>query len=107
GEYELRAESHRFNWHLIALNQRGGVQTEDELAENLRFETLKDYDDWLARLRNLPAYVNQTIDLLREGIRQKMVLPRVVMQRIPEQTQKQLVARPEDSGFFRPLKAIP
>ncbi len=103
-EYARRIEGHPFNWHLVALNQRGGIQTEDELAENLRFDTLQDYEDWLARLRNLPAYVDQTIELLREGIRQGMVLPKVVMQRIPEQIDKQFVADAEESGFFRPFK---
>ena len=105
--YERRVEGHRFNWHLIALNQRGGVQTEDELAENLRFTTLEDYQDWVERLRNLPRYVDQTIELLREGIRQGMVLPRVVMERIPDQIRKHVVRNPEESGFYRPFLAIP
>ena len=106
-EYARRIEGHPFNWHLIAVNQRGGVQTEDELAENLRFDTLQDYEDWLGRLRNLPAYVDQNIELLREGIRQGMVLPKVVMQRVPEQIDKQIVHNADESGYFRPFKQFP
>ena len=33
----------------------------------------------------LPAYVDQTIALLQEGVRRKMVWPRVVLERIPPQ----------------------
>lgn len=101
--YARRVEGHPFNWHLIALNQRGGVQTEDELTEILRFSTLDDYEDWLERLRRLPNYVDQTIELLEEGIRLGMVLPRVVMERIPDQIQRQVVTEAERSGFFRPF----
>ena len=100
-------EGQPFNWHLIALNQRGGVQTENELTETLRFETTQDYEDWLGRLRNLPAYVDQNIELLREGIRAGMVLPKVVMERVTDQIDKQIVRNPTESGFFRPFRQIP
>ena len=34
----------------MPINQRGGIQTLDELGDRLRFETVKDYEDWVARL---------------------------------------------------------
>jgi uncharacterized protein (DUF885 family) len=53
--YEEHVEAHQYRWYLIPLNQRGGVQNADELADALRFETVKDYEDWLARLRFSPC----------------------------------------------------
>ena len=82
-DYENAVEEHRYRWHLIPLNQLGGVQTADELADALRFETLKDYDDWLARLHALPVYIEQTTALMREGIKQQILLPKIVLERIP------------------------
>ena len=104
---ESALEEYGFRWHLIPLNQREGIQLADELGDALRFETLKDYEDWIGRLRGFGAYVDQTILLMREGIRARMVLPKVTMQRVPGQIDKQIVARPEESPFYKPFKQFP
>ena len=102
--YETATEEHAFHWYLVPLNQREGIQTADELADALRFETVKDYEDWIARLRSFPAYLDQTIVLMREGIRERIVQPKVVMQRVPAQIDKQIVDTPEESPFYKPFK---
>jgi uncharacterized protein (DUF885 family) len=84
-DYEIEVEGYQYRWFLIPLSQRGGVQTANELADALRFETLKDYDDWLARLRALPARIEQTIALMRQGIQERIILPKIVLERIPAQ----------------------
>ena len=105
-EKDLRegVDGYKYRWHLVPLNQRGGIQTESELADLLRFETVKDYEDWLARLRAFPAMMDQTIALMREGARVRMIHPRVIMERIPAQIDKQITAAPDDSPFFAPFK---
>lgn len=106
-DYETSVEGYKFRWHLVPLNQRGGIQTEDDLGDLLRFTTVKDYEDWIARLRAFPAYMDGTLALLREGVRVRMVHPRIISERIPGQIDKQLVSNPEESPFFRPFKRIP
>ena len=106
-DYEVAIEGHQYHWYLAPLNQRGGIQTADELADSLRFETLKDYEDWLARLRAFPTHVDQTMALMREGMRERVMLPKVVMQRVPGQIDKQIVADPEASPFFKPFRHFP
>ncbi len=106
-QYAQSIEAHPFRWHLVPLNQRGGIQTEDELADSLRFDTVKDFEDWLARLRALPRYVEQTTALMREGIRVRMVQPKIVMQRVPAQIEKQIVGDAEKSPFYKPFANIP
>ena len=106
-DYETNAEEYKFRWYLIPLNQRGGIQTENELADSLRFETIKDYEDWIARMRSFPVYMDQTIALMREGIKARMLLPKVIMQRIPAQIDKQIVADPQQSLFYKPFKRFP
>ena len=100
-------EAHRFRFYLAPLDQRGGPQTADELASSLRFTTLKDYEDWLARLQSFPKRLEQIADVMREGIKARIVQPRIVMSRIPAQLDKQIVAKPEDSGFFKPFRKFP
>jgi uncharacterized protein (DUF885 family) len=106
-DYEADVEEYRYRWHLVPLNQRGGIQTSDELGSQLRFQTVKDYEDWVARLRSFPAYMDQTIALMREGIRTRTLLPKVIMQRIPDQIDKQIVADAAASLFYRPFQRMP
>ena len=101
------SEGYRFRFFLCPLSQQGGVQDADETINNLRFTTRKDYEDWMARLEKLPAYVEQTTTLLRQGIKENIVLPKIVMGRIPAQIAKQIVDKPEDSPFYRPFKTLP
>jgi uncharacterized protein (DUF885 family) len=88
---------------LIPLNQRGGIQTADELADALRFQTVKDYEDWLARLNSFPVYMEQTIGLMRAGIKARMLLPKIVLERIPAQIDHQIGADPKASPFYKPF----
>jgi uncharacterized protein (DUF885 family) len=106
-ETQLAVEEFGHRWHLIPLTQREGIQTADELADALRFETVKDYDDWIARCRGLSALADQTIALMREGIRQQRVQPKITMQRVPAQIDKQITATPEASPFYKPFAQFP
>lgn len=97
----------RFRRYLLPINQRGGIQTADELTERLRFETLKDYEDWIARLRAFPEWMQQNIALMKEGAKERIMWPRIVLERVPAQIEKQIVKDPEQSPFFKPFKKFP
>ena len=105
--YELEVEAHQYRWYLLPLSHRGGIQTRNALADSLRFATVKDYEDWLARLRGFPTLMDQTIALMREGIRGGMVHPKVIMDRVPAQIAAQIVDDPAESLFFKPFKRFP
>ena len=100
-------DGQRFHFYLCPLNQRGGIQNADEILEDLRVSTPQDYKDWLGRLEKLPTLIQQNTDLMKEGIKEHIVLPKVVMSRVPAQIAKQVVDKPEDSPFFKPFKHIP
>ena len=106
-EYEEAVEAFKYRMYLLPLNQREGIQTADDLSDALRFETTKDYEDWIARLRAFPAYMEQTIGLMREGIRARLMWPKVVMQRVPAQIDKQITTDPQSSLFYKPFKRFP
>ena len=100
-------EEFKFRFYLMPVSQGGGIQSADQLASRLRFQTLKDYEDWLARLRAYPASVDQTMELMREGVRARMLWPKVTLQRVPGQLDRQLALSPEESGFYKPFRDFP
>ncbi len=102
--FQESVEGYKFHGFLLRLNQRGRIQTTDELADSLRFETLKDYQDWITRLRTFPALMDQNIALMRQGMKERIVHPKVIMERIPAQIDKQIVSDPAQSGFYRPFR---
>ncbi len=106
-KYEMEVEGHQYRWYLLPLNQREGIQLADELAGALRFTTIKDYEDWIARLRAFPTYMDQTIALMREGIKMGMVHPKVIMERVRRQIAAQIVDDPAESPFFKPFTHFP
>lgn len=106
-DYETEIEEYQFRTYLLPINQRGGIQTTDELADELRFQSVKDYDDWLARLRAFPRLMDQTLALMREGAKSHIMWPKIVLQRVPAQIDKQIVSNPPDSLFYKPFKKFP
>lgn len=100
-------EEYKYRTYLLPLNQRGGIQSTDELAELLRFQSVKDYEDWIARLRAFPTLMEQNLALMREGVKARMMWPRVVLARVPAQIDKQIVENAEDSPFYKPFKEFP
>jgi uncharacterized protein (DUF885 family) len=93
--------------HLGSLQSAGSVQTANEITEITPFATVRDYENWIARLRGFGAYVDQVTELLRIGIREKRTQPRVIMERVRPQLAAQRVGNPEDSPFFTPFKLFP
>jgi prolyl oligopeptidase len=102
-----RVDQFKFNGHLVPFYQRGGVQNIDSSTSRLRFVTVKDYEDWIARLGKIDAVIEQTIDLADAGIDAGLVSPRILMERIPHQIAVQLVDDPEDSPFWKVFARMP
>jgi uncharacterized protein (DUF885 family) len=96
-----------FKWYLVRTNTFSGIQTVEGLVNSLRFETVKDYDDWIGRLRNFPRYMDENIELMREGIKQHVVLPKVIGDRILTQLNGMDWQDPTKHGFYTPFKKIP
>ena len=72
-------DGQRFHFYLCPLNQRGGVQNADEILEDLRVSTPQDYQELARSAERLPALIQQNTDLMKEGIKEHILLPKVVM----------------------------
>ena len=100
-------EGEQYKWYLVRTNTFDGIQTVEGLVNSLRFETVKDYDDWIGRMHNFPAYMDQNIGLMREGIKHHIVLPKVIGEKILTQLNGMDWQDPTKHGFYKPFKNMP
>lgn len=106
-KYELRVAEYPFQWYLVPLNQRGGIQDAGDLADSLTFDRVQDYEDWLARMRAFPQHLEQTIALMRLGAERRIIHPQVVMRRVPAQIDRQITDDPRTHLFYKPFRTFP
>ncbi|MGH8262553.1 MAG: DUF885 domain-containing protein, partial [Steroidobacteraceae bacterium] len=106
-EYQDRLALYPFKAYLYSDDQRGGVHTLNEFVDFLPFQSVKDYQDWLARLGKYGALVDQHIANWKIGAREKRVLPHILCERIAPQIAMQDVTDPEKSPYFEPFRKYP
>jgi len=100
-------DEHQFSGFLMPFSQRGGVQSMDNLANQLRLVTVQDFDDWLARLGKIDVVVDQDIALAERGRKSGLTAPRILMERLPDQIALQVVEFAADSPFYKPFANLP
>lgn len=106
-ELEGEVASYRQRTHLMPLNHMEGVQDMTSVLDAIQFESVRDYDDWTARLTKLPTLVDQTIALMSEGMKANRVQTRVSMNRALGIVRRLDLKDPEQSSLFRPFKKFP
>lgn len=107
-EQQLAVDGAAFPQEVLLLDQLDGPQlVPGQFAQMMPFRTVRDYENYLARLRAFPRYLEQVTALLQQGIAQRWVQPAGPLRSIPEQIQAQLVPDPASSPLFEPLKRIP
>jgi uncharacterized protein (DUF885 family) len=106
-ETRVRLNEGQFKPYLYAVRTFDGPQLLPELAEIHPFQTVKDYDNWVARINASGAYIDQWIVLLGQGATERRTQPRITIAKVLEQIKPQLVTDPEQSAFFAPFKNMP
>jgi len=92
----------------MPVNQMGGIYSEwPQLASQLSFTTVKDYDDWIARLHLIPGAFEQVTANMALGIEDGRVPPRYLLEKALAQVEMLAQEKPEDSPLAMPLKKFP
>jgi prolyl oligopeptidase len=105
-DLEERIDHYRFRRYLVPLNQRGGPHSAYDTVERLRLASVRDYEDWLARVRAFGDYADQALALMAEGIDAGIVHPRVIATRIAGQLETQAGTKAEDSPWAKPFLEV-
>jgi uncharacterized protein (DUF885 family) len=65
------------------------------------------YRAYLSRLEQLPRWVDQAIENMREGMRKRIVQPKAVTVAMIPQFERMLSATPESNIFYTPIQNLP
>ena len=71
------------------------------------FASVKDYERWLSRLRQMLIVFDQAITNMRTGMKQGIVQPAVLMHKVLPQLSAHMVDDPTQSLFFSPIENFP
>ena len=92
----------------MPVNQMGGIYSEyPRLVAQLSFTTVKDYDDWIARLHAIPKAFDQVSANMSIGIDDKRVPPKFLLEKTLDQVKQLASQTPEESPLALPLKSFP
>jgi uncharacterized protein (DUF885 family) len=88
----------------MPINQQNGIHTSlADLPLSVPLDSVKHYEDYIARLRQIPRVLSQTTEVLRAGMKEKLMPVRFLAEKLPVQCQGIIDADP----FLIPTKKYP
>lgn len=101
---QQRIDNYRFREFEMPVNQMEGVQADmADLPLAVPLDSTQRYEDYIARLHQIPRAFEQTREVLREGMKDHMMPVRFLLEKIPEQCQGIIDADP----FLLPTASFP
>ena len=92
----------------MPVDQFNGVQLElAQFPAIIPTDSTKHYEDYLARLRKIPVVIDQTIEVLEQGKKDKLMPPKFLLEKTVEQCKNLANAAGEASAFAQPVKEFP
>jgi uncharacterized protein (DUF885 family) len=88
----------------MPINQQNGVHTSlADLPLSVPLDSVKHYEDYIARLHQIPRVLSQTTEVLRAGMKDKLMPVRFLAEKLPVQCQGIIDSDP----FLQPTKKYP
>ncbi len=88
----------------MPINQQNGIHTSlADMPLSMPFDSVQHYEDYIARLHQIPRVLGQTTEVLRAGMKDKLMPVRFLIEKLPVQCQGIIDADP----FLIPTKKFP
>ncbi|MEO6799324.1 MAG: DUF885 family protein [Rhodanobacter sp.] len=92
----------------MPLDQMGGVHIAlAGFISSIPFHNTREYEDYLARLKAVPKLFDQVTEVARQGMRDKMMPPKYLLEKVVVQIDSIDKPAGMDSVFAEPLKHFP
>lgn len=101
---EQRIADFELKEYEMPINQFIGIHTElADLPNSVPLDSIKHYQDYVARLHQIPRVLGQTTEVLRQGMKDKLMPPRFLLEKVPVQCEGIINANP----YLEPTKKYP
>ena len=88
----------------MPMTTQNGIHTNlADLPLAVPLDSVKHYEDYIARLHQIPRALSQSTEVLRAGMRDKLMLVRFLAEKVPAQCEGIIAADP----FLRPTQKFP
>ena len=101
-------EGARFKTWEMPATQFDGIHLEyASVAFYVPLRTVKDYENYLARLHQIPTVLDAAIGHMRDGLRDRLMPPKYLLEKVAAQAQQIADAPLNKSSFTEPLRKFP
>src|SRR5437762_11500880 len=88
----------------MPVNQQNGIHTRlADLPLSVPFDSVQHYQDYISRLHQIPRVLDQTTEVMRQGDKDRLMPPKLVLEKLPGQCDGIISANP----FLQPTKKFP
>jgi uncharacterized protein (DUF885 family) len=107
-DLKMGLEGARFKPWEMPVNQFSGIHIDaPQLVSVLSFASVKDYEDYIARLKQIPRLFDQTIVQMRKGMADGLMPPKILLEQVVTQADGIAKTAPEKSPFAHPFDQFP
>ena len=100
--------SYDFGDYQMPINADSGFHSSfSRLPQDMPLATVKDYENYISRLKAWPRYVREEIALMRIGLKRGMTVPRATLEGYDHTISAHVVDDPAKSVFWRPFEKFP
>jgi len=100
-----------FPSHLMPLSQMNGIHNFYPVLGSGQsaqpFNTKQDYLNFIKRSEGFVVFMDSVIEMYRKGIKEGVVQPKAIVEKVIPQLKAHVVDNVEDSVFYGPLKNVP
>jgi len=107
-DLRMSIDGARFKSWEMPVSQFSGVHINlPQLVSVLSFQSVKDYDDYIARLRQIPRVFDENVIQMRKGMAEGLMPPRILLEKVVEQANGLATKAPDATPFAQPFAKFP
>ena len=107
-DLRMALEGARFKPWEMPVSQSSGIHIDlPQLVSVLSFQSVKDYDDYNSRLKQIPRVFDENVIQMRKGMAEGLMPPRILLEKVVEQANDIATKAPAASPFAEPFAKFP
>jgi uncharacterized protein (DUF885 family) len=107
-DLEMKLEGAKFKGWEMPVSQFNGIHIDaPQLVSLLSFASVKDYEDYISRLKQIPRLFDETTIQMRKGMAEGLMPPRILLDQVVTQADGIAQKTGEQSPFAQPFTKFP